>query len=358
MKILILGFAKLKYIPYMNFYLDNIDKGNEVHLLYWNRDQKPEDTSQYQWISLHEFSCNQKDEVAKLRKIKSFLAYRKFVLKTMRETKFDFIIVLLTLPGILVLDELKRHYSNRYIFDYRDSSYEGNPVFQKMVHTLVHHAKSTFVSSDAFRKYLPQNADIHTSHNILLDSLQHRNEKATYGEASDKIRIAFWGFIRHEALNREIIRKLSNDDRFELHYYGREEKTALNLKQYAAEIGATNIFFHGEYQPEDRYQFVRRTDLIHNLYRDTNTMLAMANKYYDGIVFNLPQLCMKGSYMGECCRTAGVGLECDPYDDGFADLIYQYYQQIQWNEFEKHCNSELERVMKEYQTGADIVYHF
>lgn len=26
MKILIIGFTKIKYMPYMNFYLDNIDK--------------------------------------------------------------------------------------------------------------------------------------------------------------------------------------------------------------------------------------------------------------------------------------------------------------------------------------------
>ena len=34
MKILIIGITKIKYMPYMNFYLDNIDATvNEVHYL-------------------------------------------------------------------------------------------------------------------------------------------------------------------------------------------------------------------------------------------------------------------------------------------------------------------------------------
>ena len=61
------------------------------------------------------------------------------------------------------------------------------------------------------------------------------------------------------------------------------------------------MFFHGEYKPEDRYTFVRSTDLIHNIYKDRNMMLAMGNKYYDGLIFYIPQLCMKGSFMGEKC---------------------------------------------------------
>ena len=54
MKILIIGFGKIKFMPYMNFYLDNIDKNaNEVHLLYWNRDLREEDTSALECVTLH-----------------------------------------------------------------------------------------------------------------------------------------------------------------------------------------------------------------------------------------------------------------------------------------------------------------
>ena len=39
MKVLLLGFGKISYMPYMHFYLEHI-LDNEVHLLYWDRDGK------------------------------------------------------------------------------------------------------------------------------------------------------------------------------------------------------------------------------------------------------------------------------------------------------------------------------
>ncbi len=87
-------------------------------------------------------------------------------------------------------------------------------------------------------------------------------------------------------------------------------------------------FFHGEYTPEQRYEFVRNTDLIHNLYRDGNTMLAMGNKYYDGVIFYLPQLCMNSSFMAEKAKKADVGFECDPSEDDFCNKVYNYYSAL------------------------------
>lgn len=122
--------------------------------------------------------------------------------------------------------------------------------FKKIIGKLVKNSYATFVSSDAFRKFLPEKESkkIYTSHNLLLDSLKHREDKDNYGIKSDKIRIGFWGFIRHEELNREIIKKIAADSRFELHYYGREQQIAKDLKDYVQSLEAKNIFFHGEYK--------------------------------------------------------------------------------------------------------------
>lgn len=358
MKILIMGFSKIKYMPYMNFYLENINADkNDVHLLYWNRDLKPEDVSAFSNIKLHEFYRFQADDVSKLSKIGSFIKYRKFALKVLNIEHFDFIIVLHSLTGILIADKLKKSYSGKYIFDYRDSTYESFAPFKKIIGDLVKHSYATFVSSDAFRRFLPasESSKIYTSHNLLTDSLNHREEKEKYGVPSDKIRIAFWGFIRHEEINREIIKKLSCDNRFELHYYGREQQIALNLKEYAAQTGAVNVFFHGEYKPEDRYTFVRNTDLIHNIYKDGNTMLAMGNKYYDGLIFYIPQLCMKGSFMGKKCAEKGIGFECDPFEEDFTDKVYEYYSKLKYEEFKKNCNAELDTVLTDISKGKSII---
>jgi len=356
MKILIVGFTKLKYMPYKNFYLDNIDhKVNDIHLLYWNRDCKQEDLSQYNSLTLHEFLCYQEDEVPKKFKLHSFLKYRTYVKSVIQKNNYDFIIILHTLPGILIIDDLLKRYSGKYILDYRDSTYEEFLLFKKMVHLMVRNSSVTFVSSDAFRKYLPSDKRIYTSHNILIDSLHHREDKDKKGIPSEKIRMAFWGFIRHEEINKKIIAQVTKDKRFELHYYGREQETALNLKRYAKEIMADNVYFHGEYKPEDRYEFINNTDVIHNIYNDNNMMLAMGNKFYDGIIFRLPQLCMKGSFMGERVEKFQVGLMCDPREEFFLENVYKYYSNLDRNAFNNNCDIALDSVLKEYQYGVNIV---
>lgn len=359
MNILILGFTKIKYMPYINFYLDNIDKSNNIEVVYWNRDTLQEDLSKYQGISFHEFCLYQEDSDAKINKIKSFVQYRNFVKKILRKKRYDKILVLHTLPGILLLNKLK-HYKNNFILDYRDSTFESFCAFKHLVGKLVNWSQITFVSSDAFRKYLPQHSEykIITSHNILEDSLKHRDDKQKFGVTSDKIRISFWGLIRHEAINKQIISQISKNHLFELHYYGREQETAFRLKNFVSAINATNVFFHGEYIPEERYEMVKHTDIIHNIYHDNNTMLAMGNKYYDGVIFRIPQICMKDSYMGMLCDANGIGKAFNPYDDDFCEQIYKWYSKIDFSDFKIKCDKEMSRILSEYRRGCDIIRNF
>ena len=83
-------------------------------------------------------------------------------------------------------------------------------------------------------------------------------------------------------------------------------------------------------------------------------MLAIGNKYYDGLIFYIPQLCMRGSFMGEKCTENGVGFECDPFDDDFSDAIYNYFGKIESLSFRRSCDKELEKVMKEFDEGKKL----
>lgn len=356
MRILIIGPGKLKYMPYAHFYLDHIDwSKHDVHIAYWNRDCKSEDVSSYMGITLHEFRCFMNNEESLKTKFKNFLKYRKFCKILMRE-HYDLLIILHSLCGMMIYD-LLRFKKLKYILDYRDSTYESkNRLFAKIVSSLAEHSEATFVSSDSFRRFLPEKCSnkIFTSHNLLEDSLRHRDYEK---EQSDKIRLAFWGFIRHIEINRQIIESVSKDNRLELHYYGREQKDALALKAFAKSIRADNVYFHGEYIPEDRYTFAARTDLIHNIYSvaDENMAMAMGNKYYDSIIFRIPQICQIGSFMGQMSENGGVGIELDPYDINFCNGIVNYYQGLDKRAFNKACDNELDRVLKEYRDSQWII---
>lgn len=345
-------------MPYASFYLDQIDfLSNQVEIVYWNRDLKDEDLNKYgSSIKFHEFRDEMEDCISKKDKIQHFIKYRKFVKNILRTKRFDLIISLHTLPGLLVLDTLVKNYKRKFILDYRDSTFENNFIFGSLVKLLAKNAKVVFVSSDAFRKFLPHSGvDIETSHNILAESLKHRDDRKKGYVASKKIRIAFWGLLRHLTHNLLIIDRIANDPRFELHYYGRELSMGKQLREYISQNHIKNVFIHGEYVPEDRYEFSKYTDIIHNSYNDANTLLAMGNKYYDGIIFRIPQLCMPGSYMAERCEKKGVGFSVDPLNENFASIVYELYSNLDFVSFEKNCDKDLETILEEYNRSTMII---
>lgn len=355
MRILIIGPGKLKYMPYAHFYLDNIDQiKNEVHIAYWNRDEKEEDVKSYSNVALHEFKCFMVNDAPLRTKLKCFFKYRQFCVSILKKFDFDFVIVLHSLTGLMIYDILTRKYKELYILDYRDSTYESKSFFRYLVGELVKCSYCTFVSSDAFRKFLPdsEKKKTYTSHNLLEDSLKHRDYEKT---SSNRIRVAFWGFIRHVDINKKLIDRIASDNRFELHYYGREQKDAIELKHYVLNNYYKNVFFHGEYNPNDRYEFVKSTDIIDNIYLDSNTFLAMGNKYYDGIIFRIPQVCMVGSYMSQMSQEHGVGCSLDPRDEEFTEKLFQYYNHLDGAVFIDNCDIELNRIMEEYYLGRKIL---
>lgn len=352
MKVLIVGFAKIKYMPYLKIYLENLNrKDNEIHLVYWNRDEKAENLSSVDGLQLHEFKSYQEDEVSKISKTSNFIKFRKFV-KSILKDNFDFIIVLQSVTAVLLFDVLvSKQFKEKFIYDYRDSTYENINIYKKIVEKLVGCSHTTFVSSRGFKKYLPESEKIKFTHNILSEDLDYLNSQKVEKISSEKIRIGFWGFLREEAVNLKIIEKISQDTRFELHYYGREQRTSYNLKKYVLDNDIKNVFFHGEYEPDEKYEFLKNTDIIHNLYSEVKMQQATSNKFYDGVIYKTPQICMQGSYMGKLVSTAGIGISIDPYKDDFTNKLYEYYQNINEKLISENCEKVLEDIIKEQ---ADI----
>lgn len=343
-------------MPYLKLYLENLNtEKNEVHLVYWNRDEKQEDLSSVENINLHEFKCGQEDEVAKISKIQNFLKFKKYVKSVLKED-FDFLIVLQTVTAVLLFDLLMSgRFKGNYIFDYRDCTYENIRLYKFLVKKLVEKSRITFVSSKGFKKYLPDSEKIKCVHNILSEDIEFSEKQELNKIPSEKIRIGFWGFLREEKVNLEIIKKISQDARFELHYYGREQKTALNLKEYVLQNQIKNVFFHGEYNPEEKYEFLKNTDIIHNIYCDDKMLSATSNKFYDGVVFKTPQICMCGTYMGDYVTATGVGLALDPFRDDFVSELYQYSQNIDERILNENCNTVLTQIRKEQEESISVI---
>ena len=346
----------MAYMPYMNFYIDEFKNNNcEIELLYWKRDNK-DDIIAPSGIKTHMFKFEQEDSIPLIKKSKGFLKFRKFASNILKNNRYDLVVVLHSTPGVLLYDLLMKYYKTNYILDYRDFTYENIKLYKKIIHKLVLNSSCTFVSSDAYREYLPRCKKIYTSHNLLTDSLEKRNTFKVKKNLNIPIKIRFWGLIRHKDINIGIIDRLGNDNRFELHYHGREQETAIYLKKYCYENKIRNVFFHGEYRPNERYEFAKDTDILHNMYENDKTMSnAMSNKYYDGIVLYIPQLCTEGSFMGKKVRNNKLGYVLNPYDENLADEIYKFYMSIDKEKFIKSCDEILDEVLDQYNIGIEKI---
>lgn len=353
MKILIIGFAKFRYMPYLTFYLNAINKEkNDVDIIYWDRDGK-EDSAVPNYTNNYKFNYKMRDDISKVKKIPAFLKFRRFAKAVINKGNYDFIIVLHTLPAVLISDILINKYRERFILDYRDYTFEKIKPYKNRIAKLVYASALTFTSSNAFRKYLPESEKIFTSHNILPDSLEHRKFKQ---EVPDKIRIRYWGQIRYAQTNIKIISKIKNDPRFEMHFHGRQQSECQQIIDYCRDNGVENVYFHGEYNAQDRYEFAEETDLIQNVQDfDNITVNAVSNKFYDGAIFYIPQICSDRSYMGECLDKYGIGLSCNVDDEQIAEKIYSYVTGLDRDEFRKNCNAFVEKIVGEYLSGLEKI---
>ena len=359
MKILILGFSKIKYLPYMHFFLNCInEKDNDIHLVYWDRDNKA-DAEVDSNIVLHRYDHKMLDSIPLYKKIIPIMGFGRFARKAINAVEPDFLIVLHSTTAITICQLLAGRYKERYIFDFRDLTYEKNCVYRRLIGSIVKNSVATFTSSDGFREFLPKECTkIYTSHNLLASSMVlHKNYNSREKRKQfEPIRIAFWGMIRHYTINETIITKLGNDSRFELHYYGRAGERIKGLLQQATQQ-YKNIFYHGEYLPQDRDKFARNTDLLHNMYdnNDKTMFAAMGNKYYDGLIYYIPQICSKGSFMGARCEEYGVGIMLDPNVEEFVDTLYEYYRSLDYERFKLNCDSALENVVTQVRQDEEVI---
>lgn len=349
-KVLLLGFGKIAYMPYMNFYLDTIkDENVQFELIYWDRDGKSDAKLPGRISKAYKFEAYLEEQFPFKKKLKYFAKYRQFALNILKYNRYDKIIVLHTTPGLTLLDYLVKKYKGRYLLDFRDVSYEYIPVYRKLVGILSQNSAMTFVSSNAFRKFLPSEENVFIIHNYLEDSLNHKMIRKQLAREQNILRVSYWGLVRQVDVNKKFMDALGNDSRFELHYYGRMQQDGRKMEEYAHHKEYTNVYFHGAYMPVERYEFAKNTDLIHNVYDcGYTTGNAMGNKYYDGIIFGIPQICTEGSYMGELVNQVGVGLTINLDDSKMADNIWKYYSSLDWSKFETSCVTEL-RYVEEQQ---------
>ncbi len=347
MKVILVLGSTLRFLPWAPFYLDKLlHLGCDITVITWNREGMDEIEIDNR-IHMHQLNLPLDNSIKKFKKISSYLKFRKFVISEIKKNDYDLMIVSMAQTSLCIYDILQKQYQNKYIYDMRDPSFEKIPVLSMMLKKIVRNSSIVFISSEGYRCLLPTNVRIVTNHNYR-EKDKEIYKKMSHTAESDRIRISFWGFIRDIEVNKIFIERIANDDRFILNYYGALWGEAEKLFSFCKEHKIENVSYCGTYGENGRIDIATRTDLILNLYANDNNgeNPRMTNKYYDGVMFNIPQIVYDGGYMSKLVKKKSIGFSTNLSDDT-ADRLYDYYRGIDKKIFYENCKAELRRIEEE-----------
>lgn len=348
----IIFIGDMMYCPYFSKYKSILEKYHmEYHIIYWNRSGE-EGEVQDNYISFHRKSVLNK---RKIWKIKDFILYRKWLIDLMKSKKYNKLILLSTLSGMLVADILVKNYKHQYIFDIRDYSYENIGLYKIIEKILIKQSAFTTISSYGFKKFLPKEKYLIT-HNILLSEQKAKRKFAK--TKNKKLNFVWMGSIRYFQHQKKIIEKLDRDGRFYIIFHGTGPELDL-FKQYVKEHRFQHVYFTGKYSYTEKEKLLEKADILNNSYkRNKETRYAVSNKFYDGVNYHIPQLVETHCYKADIVNKYQLGIALDIEDKDFASKLYDYYFNLDEEKFNLSCDSLLHKIVDEEKQCIEAITRF
>ncbi len=340
----ILCIIDLNYIPYLKKYTDYLDKIDaDYEVIYWKR----LDTKEEVPFKTVEFCYNADLSLSRKEKLIGFAKYRKFVVNTLNDKKYDRLIVLSTLMGILVSDVLTKKYAGKFIFDIRDYTYEYLAFYKAIESKIIKSSWKTVISSDGFREFLPESNKYILCHNFLESEIDE--SRRFIKKTSGSLELTFIGAVRHFDLDKSVVDVFCGDSRFDLVFHGYGASYDALLKYT---IGK-RVKLTGRYNRNDKEQLLESTDIINSYYDEKNIVnrYAVSNKYYDAAIYRKPLWANPDTYIGTLAYNKGIGLNCkiDP------DSMFEEYNKIDPEQFEASCERIVKEILQDEQLYLEML---
>ena len=332
----------LKYCPYITRYIERLEQNNVKYKVYfWNRSGfKLNLPSQYVY-----YDCSSKLTKSKWGKGIDFLKFRAWILKCLKEENPNKIIALSTLTGVVLGKNLYCK-DVPYIFDIRDYSYEHIRPFFSIEKKVIESSTFTAISSKCFECFLPHSKYV-IAHNFDRNDIK---AGASYKKTDGKIKFVWNGVVRYFEFQKQYIDALKNDERFEIVFHGDGPELHL-YQEYCKNNNINNVIFTGLYDNEKKYELLKDASILNNCYGYTHNAgnklkYAVSNRFYDGMIYHIPQLVEPEGYKPKWAKKLGIGVSFMA-NDSFADNLYEYYINIDGQVFDNSCNNALKQVICE-----------
>lgn len=139
----------------------------------------------------------------------------------------------------------------------------------------------------------------------------------------DRVRIAYIGAFRYEAIMNYLIDIVSQNKNIDLRFYGDGPVEIVNSVKTAATTNS-NIYYSGAFKnPEDLEPIYADNNINFVAYDNTlgNEKVLMPNKYYESGYFNIPIVGSTNTFVGEKIKEMNMGWVIDSDKKGIETFI-------------------------------------
>lgn len=355
-KVAFIYIGNIEICPYIKNYTNILDAKKEKYdVFFWEREK----LNDFYPDNYFRFQFNSDPAKKKIYKIFDFIKFFLWLHKQKIGKKYDKVVCLDTLSAILFFFAGKCN--AKIAIEIRDYSYEKFILFRLIETMVLKNANKIFISSNAFLEFLPARFDYFLSHNFAMDEYLDRKEDNLKSDISDKIRLVYVGSLKYFNCQKAIVDQLGNDSRFEIYYrgYGPEY---IRFVDYCSKHNIGNISISGLYTNVQKKEFYQEADFIINCYdinEGAEVLYALSNKYYDGLIYGIPQLVEADTYKASLVTSYNLGIEWDYKTDGLANRIIEFVNSYNKEKFCKQCeslmNSYAEDNMRYYSVVEDFL---
>lgn len=327
----IIAFNNLKYCPYISPYTHLLEKMNiKYNIIYFDRDGVNEKNEKVIPVSWNKGKS----------KIKNFISFSRIARKIIIQNKYDKLIILTTVPGVLLLPVLGHKYNKNYVIDIRDYTLEKYFIFRCLEKCLIKNATVRVISAPGFKRFLPA-ADYVLCHNTTYDF----TKKISSIKMNETIVIGYVGTITYANQCKLLIDLVKNDSRFCFYFYG-NDISGNQITQSIIDAHSDRIKYLGAYNPNDKDSIIKSVDILFNAYGNNSEKLlyAISNKFYDSIYYMKPVITSPNTEMSSLLD--GFSYDIDK-DTESLEGLYSWYHNIDYEKMNELINEWSEKISKE-----------
>ena len=342
MKVAIIILGNSWICPYVNTYKRIFEKlGYAYDVILWDRDGSDASAP----IRFCSKGANLDNP---LSKAVAYVRYSQFIKKSVQKNKYDRLIVSGPHLAILLSSFLRKKYKGRYIIDYRDISIEQNPLLSGIYSKTLANSYCNVVSSQGFKKYLPQEYKYFISHNFDVDAatVSLKSDYPTF-KRNSTLQILTIGYIRNYCSNVKVIQSLGGNSNYCLKFSGRGDADN-SLREYALSHSFSNVEFTGFYDKKEEGTIVEKCDFINIFFPDDiKHSTIMSNRFYLALVYKKPMIVTAGSTQATLVRDFQLGVVVEDCTNLDAE-IRKFISDFDYVSFCERCNELLALFVDEH----------